>query len=75
MSDEPRWKDGVKRMWARFRLEAKLIRRELEKQQDSHDPYTNFWVEACRHGSYLVGHLLAWFVPVIIGLLIYGYWP
>lgn len=71
MSDNPKGKDGVARLFARMKLEYKEIRRVLKEQKGSHDPYTNFFVESCRHGPYLVGHILAWTVPlIIIGLIL-----
>jgi hypothetical protein len=73
MSDNPTNKDGVERMWARFRREAKQVKRVLNEQEGSHDPYTNFWVESCRHGPYLTGHLLAWFMPVLLVALVWGW--
>jgi len=73
MSDNPDNKDGVQRMWARFRREAKDVRRALQTQTRSHDIYTNFWVESCRQAPYLVGHLLAWFMPVLVGLAVWGW--
>ena len=73
MSDNPEGKDGVERMFARFKREAKEIKAVLKEQEKSHNPYTNFWVESCRHGPYLVGHLLAWFVPVVVVALAWGW--
>jgi hypothetical protein len=70
MSDNPKGKGGLSRMWARMKGEAKAIRRNLSK---SHDPYVNFFVESCRHGPYLVGHLLAWFFPVLVVAAIGGW--
>jgi len=64
-------KDGLARLWARMKYEAGLIKKVLKEQENSHDPYTNFFVESCRHGPYLVGHILAWTTPlIIIGLIL-----
>lgn len=74
MSDNPKGKDGFARMFARFKQEAKEVKRVLKEQEDSHDTYTNFWVESCRHAPYLVGHLLAWFMPVLLLAATWNYW-
>ena len=66
-------KDGMERMFARFQLEYDKIKQVLKEQENSHAPYVNFFVESCRHGPYLVGHLLAWFTPVLIVLIAMGW--
>lgn len=73
MNDELEGKDGVERMFARFKIEIAAIKKVLKEQENSHSQYTNFFVESCRHGPYLVGHLLAWGTPVIAVLLIGGW--
>ena len=73
MSDNPTNKDGIERMWARFRNEWKVANKAVREQKDSHSRYVNFFVEHCRHAPYPTGHLIAWFLPILIGLAAWGW--
>jgi hypothetical protein len=73
VSDNPAGKDGIGRNAARFRLEIKLLRREmsghwrrwLRRPWDVH-AYVNLWVESARIAPYLVGHVYCVLVPALL---------
>ena len=67
MSDNPEGKDGIRRNVAKLKLEWKtLVKPAIKASRDSHAPYTNAAVEACRAAPYFMGHVLAIGVPALI---------
>lgn len=80
MSDEPKGKDGLARNWARFKQEAKILRREMGpawkrfKALESH-AYTNLWVESFQLAAYLMGHIVGLILfPFTLALMILLAW-
>lgn len=73
MSDNPKGKEGLARNIAKFRMEAKHLRRFMgphwsrwiRRPWDVH-AYVNLWVESCRLVPYLMGHIYCVLVPALV---------